>query len=55
MKGGFEGWLFVTAVWVVASTEIYFCDKWGVGFEREQTLAMAGYAKIAGAVVLSYN
>jgi hypothetical protein len=38
MKGGFEGWLLGAVVWVLASTEIYFCDKSEVGCECEQAL-----------------
>ena len=39
MKGGFAGWLFDEAVWVLASTEIISATKWEVGCECEQSLA----------------
>ena len=55
MKGGFEGSLFGGAVWVIASTEIISATKWEVGCECQQAAASQAYAKIAGAVVLSFD
>jgi hypothetical protein len=55
MKGGFEGSLFGAAVWVLASTENYFCYIWEVGYECEPGAGKPAYAKIAAAVVLSFS
>ena len=55
MKGGLEGSFFGAAVWVLASTEKYFCDKWEVGYECEPGAGKPAYAKIAAAVILSFS